>query len=592
MGQLVASGPTEYVARMGGVPNSTWTGLATVPTKHRPGRLRPNRVEYEAKAYETRKAGLSTKFSKGKSLTRFAKDVFKHLSDYGLDTISYAPNPEQRTVMSSVVEDHPKFTLDYIKSISSTQASRYDEYDQTNDAAAKDMLMASLDETLSDLVYNYVEIQSEPFIVVWMTFVDQLMEHSFDHFESLKESIKTTTFKQYPGENLASYCHAQREFCKELDCAGAYDFNLNRTLVANIAHAGGEGTNGANFRNFVSTLHRRVRQSLSTIRFKSKTAALTQLKADKADYESILTEIDREYRDQISQKTWDPAKNLPDSKAPPAQFGANLSATPTGTPTPDPMVFAQQCGTLSAMAMALMQQNMGPNTGADAPRKGDCRICGQAGHWARECPNKGSKPQSNSNSKSGSNRRSQQSSNRQSNGRKPRTDSKSNNTPWRTTFSGNSITRNGKTFNWCKKCGKSGRYTTTHTTETHTGGSSSAPSTPPAIEPSANNVYFEPAAWHFGFDSLWSSLWRLVMSGTNPFAPYLLVFLLGLAGPALLEYGSKLFTLLQPVVSVVWTDFQSFVLTSSVWTYFSANPLALPPLLLWLSLLLIPAHVQ
>ena len=239
MGQLVASGPTEYVARMGGVPNSTWTGLATVPTKHRPGRLRPNRVEYEAKAYETRKAGLSTKFSKGKSLTRFAKDVFKHLSDYGLDTISYAPNPEQRTVMSSVVEDHPKFTLDYIKSISSTQASRYDEYDQTNDAAAKDMLMASLDETLSDLVYNYVEIQSEPFIVVWMTFVDQLMEHSFDHFESLKESIKTTTFKQYPGENLASYCHAQREFCKELDCAGAYDFNLNRTLVANIAHAGG-----------------------------------------------------------------------------------------------------------------------------------------------------------------------------------------------------------------------------------------------------------------------------------------------------------------------------------------------------------------
>ena len=157
------------------------------------------------------------------------------------------------------------------------------------------------------------------------------------------------------------------------------------------------------------------------------------------------------YRTQYDRKEWPPASHAPDVRAPATTFGNVAAATPA------PITRAE--------VLTLIQSQ---TSGADHPKKGNCHKCGKPGHWANKCPEN-----ANSNRRnvaSGGNRNGPERTH------KPKL--------WRSTppaaGAANSKKVKDKTYNCCEKCRRS---TTTHTTNTHTGGK---PPTAPAATPSAN----------------------------------------------------------------------------------------------------------
>jgi Zinc knuckle len=179
---------------------------------------------------------------------------------------------------------------------------------------------------------------------------------------------------------------------------------------------------------------------------------------NKLTYQDTCRHAEDAYRTLYDRKEWPPARNIRDSKAPPTSFG-NL---------------AIDCETPRARSEVLTliqtQSHSSRNSGS---KPGNCHKCGKGGHWANECPDKsnsservnhrcGGRPSHQPRPGRGSNRRSNDSSGAPS---------------WRTTpppsDSLTTKTHNGKTFNWCAKCH---RWTTTHTTSTHTGQKPQPPS--------------------------------------------------------------------------------------------------------------------
>ncbi len=78
----------------------------------------PNQMRtiYNVKGYNHRKTGLSYKFNKTDTLIPFKKQVWTHLKDNGLDTITYLP--DMRKEMSCVIYDHLRYTLDSARTAS------------------------------------------------------------------------------------------------------------------------------------------------------------------------------------------------------------------------------------------------------------------------------------------------------------------------------------------------------------------------------------------------------------------------------------------------------------------------------------------
>ena len=127
-------------------------------------------------------------------------------------------------------------------------------------------------------------------------------------------------------------------------------------------------------------------------------------------------------------------------------------------------------------------KSQGSNT--DSSKKGNCHKCGKPGHWANKCSD-------NANSGASGNRR------RMTMDRSgTRTSRQGKHKSWRTIppppGTGNSKKVKDRTFNWCEKCR---RWTTTHTTATHTGGERRQSS--PPTQPSAHltTLIPEPSVW-------------------------------------------------------------------------------------------------
>jgi hypothetical protein len=162
-----------------------------------------------------------------------------------------------------------------------------------------------------------------------------------------------------------------------------------------------------------------------------------------------------------------------DARAPPAGFGVNLAeeglwcgtqaevlvlihnSSTNLTPTPP-------WGGTQAEVLALIQ-----NSQQTGPKPGVCHNCQKPGHWSRECP----EPR------------------REGGSRRPGSPNWKKVPP----VAGDPVTKtmSGKVFQWCAKCG---RWTTTHATDSHTGGRDK-------VEANMALV-LDPSAWHTDLDSV------------------------------------------------------------------------------------------
>jgi transposase InsO family protein len=494
MGGLTQTDVDKWLAWTGGKPTEDWKSLKELTIDYEtPNQMRPI---YDVKGYNHRKTGLSDKFSKTDMLIPFKKRVWTHLKDNGLDTISYLP--DMRKEMSCVIYDHSRYTLDSVREASVTQAALYDKYDTTNNTAAIAFLLDSLTPVLRETISERLE-DKDTFHVVWMELMNEIQVQSVERFEALKNEIKNRKPQHYPGQNLESLAVHFRAGALELSNAGQYEHNLTLSMLKIYLAAG--GTDNEDYRFELRGLKTKLEDALLAIGYMDKSQGDDHMIKQKLHYKDISALATKAYRKQFDRGEWPPAKNMPDSKAPPSGYGANVAEGWCGTQA-EVLAMIKEAGNVTKVAwtgteaevLALIKEVGG------GPKLGTCHNCGKPGHWSRECT-------------------------------ETRQDSRPNGSVpnWKrvapTAGTPTTKTVNGKTFNWCGKCN---RWTTTHDTSSHQGKQPAAAGGQTEanlglVESDTAWDVCDPSAWHVGLDVGVSlvDIWEL-------FGPYLKLLQFGL----------------------------------------------------------------
>ena len=469
MGGITQTGTDSWAAWTGGKPKADWSGFAVATVDFEtPNQMRPI---YDVKGYNHRKGGLTDKFNKTDMLIPFKKKVWTHLKDNGLDTVAYLP--DMRKEMSCVIYDHSRYTLESAKTASEVQVKMYDKYDISNNTAAIAFLLDSLSPALAEVISEKLE-ETDSFHVVWLELMNEIQVQTIERIEAIKKQIKDRKPQQYPGQDLEKLAVDFRAGALELQNAGQYEHNLTLAMLKCYLLAG--GTDNEDYRFGLRMLKTKLDDELLAIGYMDKDKAEAHMSLHKLNYKDINSAATKAYRKQFDRGEWPPAKNVPDSKAPPAGYGANVAEVPQewcGTQA-EVLAMIQSAGKgapisvwtgTQAEVLALIKQEGG------GAKSGVCHNCGKPGHWSRECPD-------------------------------PKKDRGNAGTPnWKKVApaAGTPTTKsvNGKTFNWCAKCS---RWTTTHATSTHTGGAAVKAE---AAAPTEANLVESKTAWDVVDPSAW-----------------------------------------------------------------------------------------
>jgi len=503
MGDLTQLSKDEWSAWTGGKPKSDWTSIdESSPVEFTtPNQLRPVYASSAQKGYNYRKTGITNKFEKSGDLLVFQNSIWDHLVDTGMDTIAYIPDPVDDTRMINVVKNHARFTVKSASTMCASQVKKYDKYDMTNDRAARLYLLDSLSAALKNKVQDKIS-DSDTFPIVWLQFIKSIQSTSIERYEQLKKYIKERKATQYSGQDIEKMSKDLRDASDTLISAGQYDHNLTLSMVEAFLEAGGD--NNEDFRFPLRSIKQKLDQALLDIGYKDKEAAVMHM----SDLNLMPTDVcnfaEDLYQVRYEKGTWPPAKSVQDAKRPPAGYGAHVGEV--GTPLTE------------AQILLLIQQNNTKGNSGNQGKKGNCHGCGSSDHWLRDCPHKrnqnGNRPASNGGR--GGSQRGGGSQGRGGNGAGGRNQREDSQKSWRSTKppSGTPTTKqvNGKTFNWCVKCG---RWTTTHTTQEHTGKVRSEGSTPMANF--SEGLIPDPAAWNvsvnvepFNWADVWSTIWAVI----------------------------------------------------------------------------------
>ena len=489
MGGISKVNANEQVAWTGGKPLADWSGLDPKSPKSpiSPNQYRSASVSTSQKSHFYRTTGLIDKFKEKDDLPLFEHKVWKHLSNHGMDSISYVPDPQDKAVMLSCVENHSRFTVESITVLIQDQVIEYDAYDHSNDSAATDFLLDSLSPELAKDIRR-AKNDNDPFPVVFMHLIKIIRSSSLSRFDHLKTTIREKKASSYAGQDLTKLASDLQEAAKELDTAGQYDHNLTLVMLDTFLDAGGAGNE--DFRYPLRALKLKLEEALLTISFMSPKDANAKMQKEGLTYKAICNKAVEKYRAQYDENKWPPARHVKDPKAPPLNFGNMVATT-------DPWIAAQ--------AYALFQQQASSSSGGANTNKGNCLNCGKPGHWAKDCPSK----KNNANSKSPKKpiqRKGAQpfEKKRQDHGAGATKNAwkkvaPKDNEPERKTV-------DGRPWMWCAKCA---RWSTSHGTDSHRG-------TPnrPSPSPQANTLFEDPSAWCAQLNltaSLQSIVWDILV---------------------------------------------------------------------------------
>jgi hypothetical protein len=167
MGGIVKIKSDLFEAWTGGMPNHEWTGLKQPKIEEEelmlaPNRFRPLSSANATKLYKERRAGMDVKFTLKDNLQEFLLKVSQHLEGTGMDTIAYVPDPAEDKEMRNVVVDHPRFSVEIVKTNIVQQLSCYDMYDKANDKNATNFFLESLEEDTRIAIRDMCEGQPFP----------------------------------------------------------------------------------------------------------------------------------------------------------------------------------------------------------------------------------------------------------------------------------------------------------------------------------------------------------------------------------------------------------------------------------------------
>ena len=356
-------GSGKWNIRMGGKPNAEWTGLVEGQTfLSTPFHFRRPEMTSDSKGYLLRSTGLSNKFGMSDDVLQFEHHVWNHLSKHGMDTITYLRDPTDPTKVIDVVRNHARFSAD----IKTTKKSadffyeRFDKHDQSNDSAAKDFLLDSLEEKFAKSVERKMK-EGDSFALVWLKLIQLVVAPSLDRWDVYKDKIKAATPMDYPGQNVRSLCNDYEDWGSILKRGGQYDHSLSRMMVKNVL----KSTDlPAPYTLKLSTLQLKLDEGLSKSTYMSPSERWEYMNEKELSFEDVCDEMATAYDVLVVNNEW-PAAQLPtDSSAVPSKF-ANLSRH-----------------------LLTLLQNDGKPKGKKDMKEVTCFKCGEKGHYANRCPNK------------------------------------------------------------------------------------------------------------------------------------------------------------------------------------------------------------
>lgn len=296
MGGLIEVGKNDFMAWTGGQPLYTWRGLKEKnPMPRTALQYRPTGGS-SIKGYMSRTRGLKVKFNKDSELETFITNVFDHLKETGLDSVTYLPDPAKKphtTNMISVVEYQGKFTLKYTEEETKRLKLLWDMYDQKNDSEATQFLLNSLEHNFKKNIQQIINCE-DTFNVVWITIMRKCNQKSLEYFRKMEDAIKKTSPLSYDGQNIDLWAQAVRTNVNLLVNSGQYEHKLSEHIINQALTAGGD--NNEDWKLVIRPLKRDLREKLREIGLFSDKKDMNRVMA-KANLtpEDILSTIESEY---------------------------------------------------------------------------------------------------------------------------------------------------------------------------------------------------------------------------------------------------------------------------------------------------------
>ena len=174
-------GSNVYYLSFGGVPKSDWSGRDSASNSPVTDLCyRPIDPVAGQKGSVYRSKGLDNKLKKGSKLSDFQREVTDHLVRYGLDTISYLPDPKEGNKVRCVVTHHARYTSDILKAVKSSKdiQDKFDSWDKKHDYEAKLFFDGFFGTRSEGIVFGYV-IWSQRIVCSNMVEISALFDHYF-----------------------------------------------------------------------------------------------------------------------------------------------------------------------------------------------------------------------------------------------------------------------------------------------------------------------------------------------------------------------------------------------------------------------------
>ena len=361
-----------------------------------------------------------------------------------MDTIAYRAPASDPTNMQLVVTEYSKFALSDVVASSKSLCGKYDLYDNNNDVSATNWLLDSIDADLKKDLQDRLKLL-DGFTPHWIQLISLIQSVSFARFDRIKREIETISILKYPQQNVKDMATDFLSKGKELSTHGHYEHRLTLTMLNKFLEGGGSSGDHytLQYRHSLLELRSKLDKTLVEIGRLSTTDQNLRIASENLTYRDICQRAEEEWKKLFDDGRWGPARVKQDSHRPPTNFGANLFQAGPGAV--DPQVILAALGLIQSNGLQLK------GTGGST-KPGKCRNCGKEGHWAKECPDKQSKKDTNGTNQPNTWRK-----------RKPdaswctKVEEKNGVTHW-------SYKHNDKVFHYCNTCK---RWTTSHWTGTH-----------------------------------------------------------------------------------------------------------------------------
>ena len=460
-------GSKSYHLLFGGKPKADWSGIED-PDSRTSSDLQFRSLDPVAGQKSTvyRQKGLSKKFDPKQNLNDFADSVWDHLTKYGLDTVSYLPDPRDRSKALCVVKKHSQYTADMEKvtEIAKSLQSKFDSWDKKHDKEAKTFLLDSLSDSLLKGFKPFHNKDKDTFAMTWLKLVFYLVTSTTDTYDKLKDDIRRITPQEFPGQDIEKMSAKYLELTEILVNAGYFDTSLIMNMVDGFLDASPDDKGTFHFS--MNTLKKKVEDIERKTVFMSKQEQFEEFAKNSVSVSDVCLQAVREYKLLKKKNKWEPAK-LPKDRHTPASQTINVAA-------------------INNLIASLSDQQVNTNSQLSKSKsnKKGCYNCGSPDHLAKDCPEP-----------------------KKTEGERKKLRHKSMAGTWRLKKPGNGESKTkqvgGRTYHWCGKCGN---WTATHTESEHGKGrtkkksySKKGAKKKVSFSPETNLTTIDPEVWMAAF---------------------------------------------------------------------------------------------